>query len=778
MLQPASDFHNRKSLVDAPPSIAGGDQGDYSIDLREIAKILRRRLRIIGVTTLALLTVAIFITFVVTPLYTATSTVLIDPHRSKVADPDDKKGSSNYLTDDATINSQAMLMQSVAVLQRVVDKLDLRHDQEFGPHPGILDPIKRLFATKRALPQGQSAEDVAKAATLSFLQRRLKVTRGPTTFLIDINVTSESPDKAAKIANAIADSYFYEQVHSKFETQKIAASWFDSQIDELKSKVEASDRAVEEFRATNNLTIAQQGATINDQQLADLNNKLIDAHVQTAEARAKFEQVENIAKSHADPGTLGQALSSGVIGQLRAQYAEVTKNLAEVSSKFGPQHPLVLNARAQLRETQKLINEEVQRILENTRQAYLVARSREDALQRSLDSLKKVSNESGTDQVRLRELQREADANRTLYTSFLTRYKETRAQESLELPDSRIVSRADIPISPSYPKAALIIALALVGGVSIGSAMAFVIDKLDRRIKSQRQAEEITGVPTLAAMPLIGTRELASRAIRGRQELSRYDPDDVRLLPPAMQPPLMRYVLDEPTSLFAESVRAVRLALHRAARTDSVKTVVVTSSIDGEGKTTLATNLAVSLAVVGMRTILVEGDLRNPEMSRSLCPQASVGTIEVASGRARFEQALLVDRTTGLAVLPSPPRQSTAVDSEFIFSDAMTNMIEQLRRHFDYVVIDAPPLVPLVDARALAEIADRLVLAIRWDSTPRDVVTQALETVAPAYDRLLGTVLTRVDMQRLRYYDYYQSSSYLRPYSYLGQPRPGRASSS
>jgi uncharacterized protein involved in exopolysaccharide biosynthesis len=289
MLQPASDFHNRKSLVDATPSIGGGGQEDYSIDLREIARILRRRLRIIVITTLALMTVAIFISFVVTPLYTATSTVLIDPHRSKVAEPDDKQASSNYLTDDATINSQAMLMQSVAVLQRVVDNLDLRHDQEFGPHPGILDPIKRLFATKRELPSGQSAEDVAKIATLSFLQRRLKVTRGPTTFLIDINVTSESPDKAAKIANAIADSYFYEQVHSKFETQKIAASWFDSQIDELKSKVEASDRAVEEFRAANNLTIAQQGATINDQQLADLNNKLIDAHVQTAEARAKFE---------------------------------------------------------------------------------------------------------------------------------------------------------------------------------------------------------------------------------------------------------------------------------------------------------------------------------------------------------------------------------------------------------------------------------------------------------------------------------------------------------
>jgi capsular exopolysaccharide synthesis family protein len=249
------------------------------------------------------------------------------------------------------------------------------------------------------------------------------------------------------------------------------------------------------------------------------------------------------------------------------------------------------------------------------------------------------------------------------------------------------------------------------------------------------------------------------------------------LLPAAMQPPLMRYVLDEPTSLFAESVRAVRLAIQRASRFEPAKSIMVTSSIDGEGKTTLAANLAQSIASLGMRTILVEGDLRNPEMSRSLCPQAKVGVVEVASGRARFEQALFFDRVTGLAVLPSPSKQRSAGANEFVFSDAMRNMLDHLRKHFDYVIIDAPPLVPLVDARALGEIADRVVLTIRWDSTPRDVVIQALETLAPLEEHLLGTVLTRVDMHRLRDYDYYRSSSYITPYSYLGQPRVGSAQS-
>jgi polysaccharide biosynthesis transport protein len=777
MLQRTSDYQNRKDLMESVPSFSDGEARGYSVDLRELVQILSRRRWIVILSTLALLVVAAAFLLIVTPRYTATATVLIDPHRSSVVDNNSNQpAAANSAADDSVINSQVSLIQSVAVLQRVVSQLNLARDPEFGPHSNIFSPIRRLFTAPKALAPGQTEEDVAKAAALDFLLRkRLKVARDTTTFVINVDVSSEDPEKAAKIANAIVDSYFSEQVRSRYDTQKIAASWFNKQIEDLKSQVLASDKAVEEFKAAHSLTIAQ-GSTLNDQQLGDLNNKLIEAHVQTAEARAKFEQVQNIVKTKADPGTLAQALSSDVIARLRTQYADVAKNLADVSSKFGSQHPLVVNARAQLRETQKLIDEEVRRILDSTRQALQVAQSREDALQKSLDNLTHVSNTLGNDQVRLRELQREADANRTLYASFLARYKETSAQESVELPDSRVVSKADIPISPSFPKTTLILALALFGGVGIGSVLAFAADHFDRRVKSLRQAEEITGVPTLAAVPMIGPRELAGRAIRGRQALSTYDPNAMGMLAPALRPPLMRYVLEEPTSLFAESVRAVRLAIQRASRTAPVKTVMVSSSVDGEGKTTLAVNLALSLASLGMRTVLVEGDLRNPEMSRSLCPRARIGAIEVATNRAGFDKALLVDRATGLAVLPSPSNQRTLANNEFVFSEAMSNILDRLRQHFDYVIIDSPPLIPLVDARALAEIVDRVVLTIRWDSTPQDVVAQAFGTLALAYDRVLGTVLTRVDMQRLRFYDYYQSSYYLSPYSYHGQPRLERTS--
>jgi succinoglycan biosynthesis transport protein ExoP len=387
-------------------------------------------------------------------------------------------------------------------------------------------------------------------------------------------------------------------------------------------------------------------------------------------------------------------------------------------------------------------------------------------LRKNLDELQGVSTESGQAQIRLRELQREAEANRTLYESFLARYKETSAQETLELPESRVVTRAEIPIRPSFPKTLLVVGLALLLGVAMGCASALLIDYLDRRIKTVEQAEAASGFAAIAAVPLIALRELARLAKRGRRELHLYDPRTMQLLPPALQPPIMRYAIDDPTSIFAEAVRAVRLAVQRACRGESTQIVVVTSSIDGEGKTTLATNLALSLATIGVRTILVEGDLRNPELTRSLCPRAQVGLVDVAMGRAPLHQAILVENATGLSVLPSPRPSNVAALTEFVFSEGLGAIFDVLRNYYDVIIVDSPPLMPLIDGRALAEHADRVVLAVGWDRTPRDVVERATALLAPVHDRILGTVLTRVDLRRLRFYDYYRSSAYVRPYGY------------
>ena len=742
-----------------------------TVDLREMARILRRRYRLVALPAAVLVGLALLYVMAVSTLYTATSTVLVDPRRASVVETN-QSVLSNFGTDDATIESQTLLIQSVAILDRVVRRLKLTEDLEFTPQPGILDPIKRLFSSSGP-SDGANPEDAARSRSVEILQKRMKVTRQGTTFLVDINVSSESPQKAATIANAIADAYFEEQVRAKYDATRIAATWLNGQINDLKSRVVTSERAVEDFRSANNLTVSQ-GVTLNDQQITDLNNKLIAARVQTAEARAKYDQVQDMAKSGGDPGGINAAISSEMITKLRTQYADIAKNEADLSSKYGARHPLVANIRAQLRDTQRLINEEIRRILDSTKHDYDVARSRETSLQQSLDQLQGVSTSSGQAQVRLRELQREAEANRTQYESYLARSKDATAQESLEMPDSRIVTKASVPIRPSSPKTMLILGLAVMLGLGAGSVLAFLADYLDGRIKTLEQAEAISGVPALAAVPLIGTRELAGLARRGHDELGRYDPRTTKLLPAPLQPPLTRYAIDGPGTFFAEAIRAVRLALQRTMRVHPVKVVLVTSALDSEGKTTLAANLAQSLATLGIRTLLIDGDLRNPQLTRSLCPRADIGLLDVAMGRVSPEQAILVDHSTGLSILPSTAVKQAEMITELMFSDRIVDVLDHLRHRYELIIIDSPPLVPLVDGRALAELADRIILALAWDQTPREVLSHTINLLSPVSDRLMGTVLTRVDLSRLQFYDYYRSSAYLKPYG-TASLKPGAA---
>jgi polysaccharide biosynthesis transport protein len=738
-----------------------------TVDLREMSRILRRRWKTVAAPPLCLIALALIYILSATTLYTATSTVLVDPRRASAIESNQSAMSmSNFGTDDATIESEALLIQSIAILQRVVEKLKLTDDPEFVPTPGLLDPIKRLFSSSGPVA-GASPEDAAKARSVDILQKRMKVTRQGTTFLVDISVSSESPRKAAVIANAVAEAYFEEQVRAKYDATRIAADWLNGQIDGLKSRVVASERAVEDFRSANNLTVSQ-GVTVNDQQITDLNNQLIAARVQTAEARAKFDQAQQLSKSGSDQGGFSAAISSDIISKLRAQYADIAKNEADLSSKYGARHPLVANVHAQLRDTQRLINEEIKRILQSAGHDYDVARSREASLQQSFDQLQGVSSSSGQAQVRLRELQREAEANRTLYESYLARYKETTAQESLEMPDSHVVTKASIPIAPSWPKTWLVVGLALTLGMGVGFVLAFLIDYLDQRVKTLEQAEQLSGVPALAAVPLIAAGELARLAKRGREELGRYDPKAAKLLPHALQPPLMRYALDAPGTFFAEAIRSIRLALQRTMRVQPVKVVLVTSALENEGKTTLAVNLAQSLATLGIRTLLIDGDLRNPQLTHALCPHADAGLLDVAMDRVSPEQAILVDHSTGLSILPSTTVKQADLITELMFSDRIVDVLDHLRHRYELIIIDSPPLVPLVDGRALAELADRIILALAWDQTPGEVLSHTMDLLSPVHDRILGTVLTRVDLSRLRFYDYYSSSAYLKPYGTAG----------
>jgi capsular exopolysaccharide synthesis family protein len=374
-----------------------------------------------------------------------------------------------------------------------------------------------------------------------------------------------------------------------------------------------------------------------------------------------------------------------------------------------------------------------------------------------------ASDTEADTQQRLAELQRDADANRALYGRFLARSQGPVAQDDLETLDSRIVTRADVPVSPSIPNIPLTLGMALLIGLGFGCILALAVDYLDRRIKTQDQAKA-SGFPSLAAIPEVNARELAHLARCGRADLESYDLRRTRLLPAGLQPPILRYAISQPMSPFAEAIRSVRFALQHEARARTAQVISITSAMGGEGKTTVATNLAQSLSVLGIKVVLVEGDLRNPQLSRALCPAVRSGLLEVALAEMPLNQAILVDPATNLAIMPAPLPKDVALLTEFASSEGMSAILTELRSHFDVMIVDAPPLLPLVDGRAIVEQSDAVILTVGWNRTPRDMFLRAVELLGPVHDRVIGSVLTRVDLGRLKLYEAFDSNLYSSAY--------------
>jgi capsular exopolysaccharide synthesis family protein len=304
----------------------------------------------------------------------------------------------------------------------------------------------------------------------------------------------------------------------------------------------------------------------------------------------------------------------------------------------------------------------------------------------------------------------------------------------------------------------------LTAATLFGGILATFADRSDSRIKTLAQLNEISGLPTLAIIPQVGIRERARRARPSRDDLKRYDPDLKVLLPPALQPPLMRYAYDDPTSTFADGIRAIRLAVQRAHETAKSDVVMVTSASDSEGKSTLSTNLARSFAMAGVHTVLVDCDLRNPEVTNSLCPRVERGLTDLTSENYTVEQCILDEEVSGLSILPAPPSRDFTRRTEFAFSPQFSDVLTQLRKRFDLIILDAPPLIPLTDSRALADHADNIIVTAAWNQTRQDVLAEGLLLLEPNLHRVVGCVLSRVDMDRIRYYDSFYGEAYREPY--------------
>src|SRR5262245_31035253 len=486
----ASAVELGESRFDSPSNDGGG------INLREYLRIARRRgPMVLAIAILSGLMGAVY-ALQLTPLYTASATMLIDPRKENVAGGEAVL--PGFDSSAETIASQIELMKSRDVVKRAVEKLKL-NEQPNAPkeRDSVIGLIwSQLFKQYQSEePENYLALDQdTLEPTIRAVQSAMWVGRKGLSYILELNFTSPNPGMASAVANTLAEEYLVDQLEAKYNATKRATDWLNERLGELKAKVEDSERAVEVFRSENNLVKAQ-GSTLSDQQIAKLNEQLILARAETAQARVKLEQVKEVTGRGGDPSSFADSLNSGVLGGLRSRASEARRSLAELSSKYGSRHPSVVSARAQLSDIVRQIGAEAERIIAAAENEYRVAKSREESINKSLEEMKGNTSVLSQAEIRLRDLERDAAANRSLYESFLARFKETSQQETLQTADSRIVERASTPSVPSAPKINRIIMLGVMFGLALGAGLAYLLEKLDSGFRTNDQVESELGVP-------------------------------------------------------------------------------------------------------------------------------------------------------------------------------------------------------------------------------------------------------------------------------------------
>lgn len=726
----------------------GVDGFARAIDPYVLLATFRRRLKLFLALALLVFVVVLVFTIRATPLYTATASVMIDNRTEQVVDT--QAVLSGLPADTATVDTEVEVLRSRQLAERVVTALKLDEDSEFNDalaKPGfaqqITDGVGGLFGAaapdraRRALSDLEAQKE--REQVVDTVRSRLKINRVGLTYVMGVSFTSPNPQKAATIANAFAQNYLLEQLEAKFDATAQANTWLNTRLNDLRGEVIQSEAAVEQYRNANNL-LSASGATLTEQEISTYNTQLATVRAQQAEDEARLSTARAQLARGSSGGDVGEALNSTVVQQLRSRRAEVSGRVADLSSRYGPRHPDMLRAERELADIDGQIQAEIGRIVSNLEARVQVARQRTASMQGSLSGARGTLAANNNASVRLNELQRNAEASRTLYQGLLDRFKQTSSQEGLEASDARVVSRAVIPNAPSSPNVPLNLALGLILAIGAGVAGVVLAEMFDAGLATSDDVESKLGLPNIGSIPLV------SSITEGTD----------RNLAPA------DFLLQKPLSAFAEAVRALRTSILFSRVGHGVGLIAVTSTLPGEGKTTTAVCLARSAAQAGQRVVIIDCDLRRRAVNRLFHIEPEHGLLEVLNGTVTLETALYLDEPSGAHVLPLTHTSFTPKD---VFgSQAMDSLLQRLRGSFDLVILDTAPVLAVADTRILAAKADTVVFLARWRSTPKKAITNALKLLDGAGAHIAGVALVQVDMKSQTRYGYGDAGHYYSAY--------------
>ncbi len=737
-------MHDSKEQYSMPGELLKNDNSEISLSNIVHTLLLRKRLLIS--VTLALSIVAILIIYQLVPRYTATTQLLIGINTAKVVNIEEVM-SGNFKGDAATIGEMEVL-KSRELAHKVIESLNLEQYPEFNPKPKKPGFFAQ-FSPKNLLPEswqeamgwvkidGRTAEEKEDAhltgLTNAFLSK-LKVTQVKRSQVINVAFESEDPKLAAKIANEIADKYIVGQLQAKFDATKKATDWLNGQLGELKEKVEASEHAVEKYRKTHDLLEVSKEVGLSQQQMSEVNSQLIIARAQRAEAEAKYQQVEAIARSGRDIDSVSEVLNSSLISSLRQQESEVQRKYSEMLVEFGQRHPRMIQMQAELEDIQAKVRSEVKKVAAGLHNSMDVARAREASLSSSLKQMESKTSGSNQAEVELHALEREATANKALFETFLGRFKETASTQGIAQADARVISYAEIPLGASYPKKNLLLMTSVMGALFFAVFLVFVLEMLNPGVRSPEQIQELFNISTLGIVPKVMGIDIV--------------PHD--------------YLLAKPQSSLAEAVNTLRISLSLLNPDAQVKSLLVTSSVPGEGKSTLSVLMARHSASAGQRVVLVDTDLRRPSIGKMFnLKESTLGLTDLLSHHdLTINDVLVDDPETGMKILTRG--KSAFVNPVDLFaSQRMKSIINDLREQFDLVILDSAPIMAVPDTRILSGLVDKTIFVLHWDLTPRKVVHSALHLLSKdGHSSVAGIVLQKVNLQQYGRYGYGDSGYY------------------
>lgn len=689
------------------------------------------------------------------PFYQARVQMLIQKDAPNVARLDQVFEPQNSWYDSDFYQTQFRILQSRTLARRTVDSLNLWSAPKLGNGPDpkptisltgfawrgvylVIDLVKKPFADPPApvvAKETTPAEDetAAQSGRIDEFLDGLSVVPVRNSQIVEIHYTSSDPEFAAKAANAVAKAYIQQTTEFKFSSSKDAADWLSERLAEQRKAVEASESSLQAYKEKNGgVSITDGASNIVVQRLTELNSALTKAKTERINKEASYNQLKSAEAS----GTLDSfpsVLSNEYVQKLRTDLSDLQRQQAQLADRYGERHAEVIKNRTAIQAAEAKLRNELSKIVESVHSEYQAALSQEQSLQGALDAQKSEALSLNRKGIEYGVLQREADSNRQIYESLMQRTKETGITSESRTTNVRIVDAAEVPRGPISPNVPHELEVSFAMSLFFAVAIAFGLEYLDNRIKSPQELKAQLGIPFLGMVPAVG------------KDKTGVDPLLSRAVP----------------ANFAEAFKSIRTNVLFSSAEDGMRSLVVTSSGPGEGKSIVSSNIAVALAQAGQRVLLMDGDMRRPRVHEIFSCDQEPGLSNVLTGVAKSGEAIRRCPTIhGLWLLPSghiPPNPA-----ELLGSHRFRDFMGSLEDHFDWVVIDSPPVLVVTDSSIVANHASGVVFVVGSDKTSRQAARAAVEQLDASNARIIGSVLNRVNLAR---HQYYYSSYYRKEYS-------------